>query len=339
MLLVGNNIKSYEDNLEKVPVSYLYHSLRNPKPDISAKISQLRIVRRLDAKQYSELKRTLPYVVCGMFNPPYRRTENFAYIEYFIVDIDHLPEKGLAPSEVRKRIEQDSRVVMSFLSPSEEGLKVLFRLKERCYDAGLYSLFYKAFVRKLSAECQLEQAVDARTCDVCRACFISIDPGVYYSPDATAVDMHAYLDISDPASLQEMKSAFCKEEKERARQKKAEAAPAEPDAEVMEKIRDLLRSKEKKQAEKVPAYIPEQLNEVMADLKRFIENTGIVVYEVVNIQYGKKLRMKIGLRQAEINLFYGKRGFSVVQSPRCGTSSEFNRMTADLIKAFLIENT
>lgn len=338
MLLVGTNIRSNADALKKVTIDYLYHSLRNPKPEISARIRQLRIIRRLNAKQYSELKRTLPYVVCGVFNPPFRRTENFAYIEYFMVDIDHLSEKGLVPSEVRKRIEQDSRVVLSFLSPSEDGLKILFRLKERCYDAGIYSLFYKAFVRQFSIEYQLEQVIDARTCDVCRACFISMDSDAYCAIDATAVDLHTYLDVSDSAGLQEMKSMFSKEEKKLNRQEEKEGVTIEPDAEVLEKIKGLLHPKGKKPVEKAPVYVPERLNEVMTDLKSYIEHTGVIVYEVVNIQYGKKLRMKTGLRQAEINLFYGKHGFSVVQSPRCGTSSELNQMMADLINMFLNEN-
>lgn len=80
---------------KKVTVEYLYYSLRNPKPDVEARIRQLRIIRDLDKKQYSLLKRQLPYVVCGMFNPPYRKTENFAYTEYFIVDIDHFQRKVL----------------------------------------------------------------------------------------------------------------------------------------------------------------------------------------------------------------------------------------------------
>ncbi len=338
MLLIGTNIRSSADLLKKVTIDYLYHSIRNPKSEISARIRQLRIVRRLNGRQYSDLKRTLPYVVCGVFNPPFRRTENFAYIEYFMVDIDHLSEKGLLPSEVRKCIEQDSRVVLSFLSPSEDGLKVLFRLKERCYDAGIYSLFYKAFVRQFSAEYQLEQVIDARTCDVCRACFVSMDPDAYYAIDAAAVDLHAYLDVSNAIGLQDMKSMFSKEEREQESEKEKEVASVDPDAEVMERIKSLLYPKEVKQAEKAPVYVPEQLNEVMADLKSYIENTGVIVYDIVNIQYGKKLRMKVGLRQAEINLFYGKHGFSVVQTPRCGTSSELNQMMADLINMFLDEN-
>ena len=46
----------------------------------------------------------------------------------------------------------------------------------------------------------------------------------------------------------------------------------------------------------------------------------------------------MGVRLGEINLFYGKRGFSVVQSPRSGTSDELNRLLADLITSYLLTN-
>ena len=76
MLSAGVNLLRDSDTLRKVTVDYLYHSLRNPKEEVKSRIHQLRVVRSLDEKQYKVLKRELPYIVCGMFNPPYRRTEN-----------------------------------------------------------------------------------------------------------------------------------------------------------------------------------------------------------------------------------------------------------------------
>ena len=89
MISAGINIIANADQLHKVPVKSVYDSLRNPRPNIVSAIRQLRIVREIDEKQYGALKRQLPYLVCGMFNPPYRKTENFAYAEYFMIDIDH----------------------------------------------------------------------------------------------------------------------------------------------------------------------------------------------------------------------------------------------------------
>ena len=66
-----------------------------------------------------------------------------------------------------------------------------------------------------------------------------------------------------------------------------------------------------------------------------LKETGLIVTEIISIQYGKKIRIKMGLKEAEINLFYGRRGFTVVKSPRCGTNEELNDVSAQLIQAFI----
>ena len=43
----------------------------------------------------------------------------------------------------------------------------------------------------------------------------------------------------------------------------------------------------------------------------------------------------MGQKEAEVNLFYGKRGFSVVISPRRGTNEELNNVVAELIQQFV----
>ena len=335
MIYAGKQIVSSTDKLSKVSLDYLYNSIRNPRKEVEAKIRQLRIIKDIDKKRYGLLKKELPYLVCGAFNPPFRRIENFAYTEYFIVDIDHIVEKGLSVEKVRQGIEKDARTVMSFLSPGEDGLKVMFRLKERCYDHGMYSLFYKIFVRQLSETYGLEQTIDARTSDVSRACFISIDPQIYYNPDAVVVDMSAYVDMSNPSLLFDIKKQAEKEIKD-AKAEKAVSVEKEkdPDMESIRQIREILKLKPGP-TEKNPAHVPEQLNDIIDDIKKYIEETGIQVTEIINIHYGKKIRMTLGLKQSEINLFYGKRGYSVVKSPRCGTNAELNTVSADLINSFI----
>ena len=80
------------------------------------------------------------------------------------------------------------------------------------------------------------------------------------------------------------------------------------------------------------------IRQIMNGLISFIEDQGISVYEVQNIQYAKKIRCKLGVRLAEINLFYGKRGFRPVQSPRTGTSQELNEIVEEIIKVYLHDN-
>lgn len=333
MIMASTNITSATDPLRKIREEYLHRSLVKPKPEIEARLRQLRVAYQIDPKLYAVQKRSLPYVVCGIFNPPYRRTENFAYIENFIIDIDHFSSKGLSASEVRQRIEGDTRTLMSFLSPSQDGLKVMFRLSERCYDAGKFSIFYKEFVKRLSQQYHLEQVVDGRTSDATRACFVSMDPDAYLNILCDPVYMNEYLDLSNPTLLMDMKAEQDKEEK--ANGKSEEAAPhGDPDKDVMERIKQQLNPSKPKR-EKPEAYVPAQLTEILGELKRYIEETGLIVSEMISIQYGKKIRIKMGLKEAEINIFYGKRGFTVVKSPRCGTNTELNDVAAQLIQAFI----
>lgn len=334
MLYAGNQITGSADKLSKVSLDYLYHSLIKPKAEIETKIRNLRIIKEIDNKRYNQLKRELPYLVCGVFNPPFRRTENFAYIEYFFVDIDHITGKGLCMAKVREEIQRDARIVLSFVSPSEDGLKILFHLKERCYDHGLYSLFYKLFVKEFSESYHLEQVIDAQTSDVCRACFMSMDEKAYFNPQAEGVDITAYIDVNNPNDLFDRKKEMDNSSLNAPSQSEHAPENNDPDQEAIARIKSILQLKNRA-AQKAAAYVPEQLNDVIDEIKKYIEDTGIQVTEIINISYGKKIRMKMGLKLAEINLFYGKRGFSVVISPRCGTNEELNNLTAELIKNYL----
>ncbi len=334
MLSVALNIKDVKEELRRIPVRSLYDAIRNPRESIRSLLRQLSVVRQMNPSQYALLKQQLPYFVCAMFSPSFRRTENFAYTEYFIVDIDHVSEKGLSMPELRKNITGDTRAMLCFLSPGGDGLKVMFRLSERCHDAGLYKTFYKLFLTRFSRQYGLEQVVDTKTCDVTRACFLSADAYAYFNPSAEPVVLTDYLNPEENVSM-----AFdLKREAEHAVRKECAPAPpsrTEPDKDIMARIKATLNPRPEPQ--RCPAYVPAILNDIIGDLQKYVEDKGVVISEIVNIQYGKKLRCKIGLRQAEINLFYGRRGFSVVQSPRTGTDAEANELMAQVIQSFLAE--
>jgi hypothetical protein len=334
MIQVGKSITSKDDPLQKIKVEYLYHKLLNPDAEIASKIRQLHIVRQMDSKQYAFLKRQLPYIVCGIFSPAFRRTENFAYTEYFMVDIDKLEEKELSVASLRLFIEGDTRVLMCFASPSQDGLKVMFKLKERCYDAGIYSIFYKLFLLEFAKQYSLEQVVDTRTSDVARACFVSVDANAYYNEQAESVDINAYINTEDTSALFRIKKEL-EADKSLAVRPVEKLVTSGPDDDVIQKIKSLLNPKALAISNKRDAFVPEELNLLMEMMVPFIEQTGIKVNDIVNIQFGKKIKMQTGLKQAEINLFYGKKGYSVVQTPRRGVNDELNAMMSDLITQFI----
>lgn len=333
MIMFGTNIQSADDPLRKMQESELYNCIVNPEAYVEAKIRQLRIAYQISPKQYAEQKRTLPYVVCGIFNPPYRNTENFGYTECFIIDIDHLSSKGLTIDAVKARIGNDERILMSFTSPSEDGVKVMFRLRERCYDAGLYSLFYKEFLHGFSEQYRLEQVADKRTSDVTRACFLSVDSEAFFNNDCESIDMGAYVNTSDSMAIFDLMAKQKKEEKELPKDDE-KITVSEPSKEILKRIKQCLNPA-KTIKNKTEVFVPDQLNMIIDDLIAYIQDTGLVVTEIIDIHYGKKIRINMGLKQAEINVFFGRRGFSVVKSPRNGTNAELNDLTAQLIQSFI----
>lgn len=336
MIMAGKNVTAKDDPLQKIKVEYLYHKLIHPDTEIESKIRQLRIVQQLDPKHYSTLKRQLPYVVCGMFNPPFRRTENFAYTEYFMVDIDHIAAKELHPEALKDKLKTDPRIVLCFVSPGQDGLKILFKLKERCYDAGVYSVFYKLFVAEFAQKYALEQVIDARTSDVARACFVSTDSDAYYNEQAAVVDMNNYLNSENSDELFRLRKQ-AEAKLPASPSGKTPEQPDGPDDEALKFIRSLLNPGGRNTKPKLDAYVPEELNLLMERLVPLIEQSGVKVIGIDNINFAKKIKLMLAEKQSEINVFHGKRGYSVVISPRRGTDNELNKLMATLIEQYIYE--
>ena len=336
MISVGTSVRNNTEPLMKVTPDYIFNALRNPKPNFESRIRQLRVVRQLNEAQYASLKQQLPYFVCATFNPPFRKSDNFAYTQYFVIDIDHIGAKGLIIGDLKAKFISDPRTLLCFVSPGEDGLKVMMRLKDKCYDAGVYSVFYKRFVSDFSTQYNLQQVVDAKTSDVARACFMSVDRNAYYNPSAEPVDMSRVINLMDSSELLRQKKAAEKDVKELTSQD----APRlrEPDEDSMDKVRQLLKMRQKKQAPVAQdVYVPEILNQLEEKLRNYVNDVGFTISEIINIQYGKKIRAELGLKKAEVNLFYGKKGFSVVVSPRTGTDESLNSLLAETVQTFINE--
>ncbi len=147
--------------------------------------------------------------------------------------------------------------------------------------------------------------------------------------------MKVYIDTENSFDL-------FKEKKELSETNKKLALDSQParddvDGDVVLKIKSILQTTPPK-PQKPEVYVPEQLNDIIDELQGYITETGIVLKGIVNISYGKKIKAVIGLKEAEVNLFYGKKGFTVVQSPRTGTSKEMNELLSGLIDSFLQTN-
>ncbi len=337
MISIGTKIQSNSDRLERITIAELVQKLSNPDKNVRELIKRLRIVREVDIKQYSILKRELPYFVCASFNPPLRKIDNFAYTEYFVIDIDHISEHGMNIDEIKVRLSKDPRVHIIFISPGEDGLKVMFKLSEKCYDAGVYRIFYKKFASQWAIEHKIEEALDYSTRDVARACFLSWDPDLYYNPLSDTISISSIIDLDNSLELFDIHREIQKEEKNKIETK---TLTSEPDEDALKKIKEKLSIGKKVQKENIKqVFVPQQVERIISDLTSFVNEFSIELYEAINIQYGKKLRFRLDSRKAELNLFYGKKGFTVVQCPKSGTSKELSEICQEIVYRYIDEIT
>lgn len=332
MVYKGLNIRSNTDILKPLSVVELYKIITEPQSDLERMIYTLRTVRSVDEKKYQSLKIQLPYIVCGCFNPLLRKTENFAHISYFVIDIDHISSANIDLLTLKSRLIQDSRVVLCYISPSNDGLKLLFKLKERCYDSGLFQVFYKKFAQSFANTHSLQDIIDCKTSDVTRACFLSSDVKAYYNSNADVVELDSFIDVNNLCELFDTKREIDKEEKNNKPQ--TQFVNKEPDKNAIDEIKNVLGLLKEKKV-KSDVYVPEQLNQIIDDLRKFLTELKIEVLEITDINYGKKIKVRVDNKYAECNLFYGRRGYSVVVSPRRGTDKELNELIQELLINYL----
>jgi len=335
MFQLGKKITSANDPLTSISFEDLIELIEKPNDEIVSMIHQLRMVLSIDVNKYRKLKTSLPYITCGNFSPSYRRTENFGSIEYFMLDLDHLHLLNLSPASLKKQICKDSRIFMAFTSPGNDGLKVLFKLKEKLYDAGKYSMFYKLFAHKFSEQYQLPQIVDDRTSDVTRACFVSHDTEIYVNEAADEVDISTIMDFD---SYLDMKILAAELKEIEASMPKVQAQSDKPllNDDILLEIKRKLNPNIRLKPDKI-IFVPEKLNENMALVKEQLLKFEMEVKQITDIHYGKKLNIMAKNYWAEINIFYGKNGYSVVKTPKRGSNIDLANLAHQVICELLIE--
>ena len=318
MLQAGKNIKQPGDKLFKIETEYLFEKINKPDAELKSKIDALRTLETISKEKYREKKTELPYFTCGIFNPPVRKTENFASIAFFIIDIDHLSENNENLMQLKMRLVEDDRIYMLFNSPSNNGIKIMFRLAEKCYDRIKYKLFYKVFTSRFAEQYNLQKVTDTGTNDVTRACFISYDKDAFLNTNAKNVDIKEFIDFENPEQVRTAEKLLQKPEK------KKDNISIKPASEPSLDVLDMIKQKLSPITRNKKITVPEKLNEIIPILEEKIKEHDIKIVKIIDIQYGKQIRFETGIHFAEINIFFGQRGFSVVKSTKQVCSEKLN---------------
>ena len=287
------------------------------------------MVRSMDEKQYKNLKKQLPYFVGSIFHPPIRRKEHFAVANYLILDLDYLEAANLSIETLMDDLKKLPQVALLFKSPSGDGLKVVFQLKTPCSDAALFSAFYKLFAHRFAKKNELQAVIDYKTSDVTRACFLSYDADAYFNPDCQKIDIQAFIpDLNFGAAEKDLKEVDTIIRKNQTQQlkKKTETLADNTFQKIKDKLNPSFRNKQKK-----TYYIPPQVESIIAHLTEQLVNFELQLVDTQPISYGRKIKIANEGVWAELNIFYGKKGFKVVPTTKTGSNAELASIAAQVV--------
>jgi hypothetical protein len=337
MFFIGTGFSSAPAHFETANLSQLAARIREPEPWLRELIKTLRNLRSIDPETYRKRKTALPWFIGATFLDQVRKAENLVCIEHFVLDIDHCLEHGHDPKALVQRLKDDPEVALAFVSPGGDGVKCVFTLDGRIEQPKVFSDFYRVFTRQFSARYGLEAAVDAKTFDVARVCFVSHDPGLWLNEKARPVVWKGIspglevavpeipfgngkpmvIDLGDVAGTPEKTGGM------------------EPGKELMKEIRKVLQPQPVRPPAQVMPPMPQRLRDAQPGVLQALLERGITVVEMKEIQYGLKLHLGYGGFHAEVNVFYGKQGFSVVPVPKSGTHPELNTLVCEIIHGAL----
>jgi len=333
MFYLGNNIlQSHVEKLQPVTIYEIFGKITNPDEDVKGLVEKLRRVRTIDRKAYDTVKKRLPYFTCSEFTDGLRKTENFVAAHGLVLDLDHCVCAEAAADELINKLKADARVMLLFVSPGGEGLKLVFRFQEPCPSAKTFSDFYKWFATSFARQYGLEQVIDFTTHDASRVCFLSYDADAYHNPDSEPLDWKVVVplfDINECPWKKEEKIDETNNKSHAGKEKKEDIDPS-----VYTEILKKLNPRAKPKKAKI-IHVPEQLQNIAEPVRTEAARYGIELKEVRDIHYGKKLVFEHGLNFAEINVYYGKNGFTVTITPKSGSNKELGEVMKKITEEVL----
>lgn len=335
MITYGLHITQANDPLQTMSLSLLLNKIKHPKAEFKARIEQLRRMNEIDPNQYKQLKRGLPYFCCGIFKPNYRKKENFSSVTVFTLDFDHFSESAMSKLEVFEKLQVDENIKFLFTTPSGDGLKAVFELDQACKDAGLYSHFYKTFAQKFAMKYNLTGVIDWVTHDVTRAVFLSADEQAWENPEAKKINIQDYIseDLDQDFTLFEKGfDALVKETSTDHKDTKGSILEGNVLTAIKQKINPNYKTRKQKEI-----FVPEHLNDILPLIEHELSNQNIKIVHINSINYGKQIKVKLNNLWAEINIFYGKRGFSVVRTTKTGSHKDLGELAYQIIDNCLNE--
>jgi hypothetical protein len=170
-----SNIIKTKQPLQPRPLSSIVRQIRT-SADLQKKISQIRAITVTKARQ-DKKEAILPAFWFQQFQGNKRKNIEFESTKFIIQDLDHI---SATLQDVRNKLAADNDVFMVFLSPSGDGLKVVYEMDQPVTGVEQYRNAFRYFKDLLETKHTIP--VDYND-DPARACYLSFDPELHVNMD------------------------------------------------------------------------------------------------------------------------------------------------------------
>ncbi len=173
----GKSVRS--NKLQTTSFEEVLHTIKTGSNGIKENIENIRACSDNSTRQQLKLQ-LLPYFNMGQFKNSIRDNAHFERTQHIILDADHIGVEKIA--QLKEQLKQDPTVSLAVISPSGDGMKVMYKLQTPITDEARYRSIYsyqgELFKQKYGLDVD---HVD----DPARACFVTYDPEVYVNFTAT----------------------------------------------------------------------------------------------------------------------------------------------------------
>jgi hypothetical protein len=334
--------------------------LRRGSEGLAAQVAMLRRLAHTDKGSYQARKKYLPFVIAAAFRGGIRRTDHVQAAYGWMLDLDHCYESQAQFERLQEQLWQDPRIWLMYVSPSGQGLKLLFRLDEPITNSKLFSDAYQAFARQFARQYELLDCIDLRTHDISRVSFLSHDPGARHRREPLRLHPRSYLTTGNHAPYPKIEPLPWEDEELPPPPVRPDTAPPppsvlppsqelparelpspettkkrEPEGEVWAQIRQTLRPEKRVRRRQIT--LPVEIEEISGPIVQAAEALGLRLKDMPDQNYGRKFVFTYQHLWAEVNVYYGKHGFSVVKSPKSGSHPELREIIFELVQQLLFD--
>jgi hypothetical protein len=318
MLYLGKNISSKEE-LQPVAFDSVAQAIRKDHYSLAAKIESLRQLLQIDRGIYNQKKKELPYFCFSNFKGNLRRSENFISTSYLVLDIDKLALLQL--NELKQKLPEDKRIRLFYQTPSGLGLKLIFEFSEEIKSAKEYHDLGYSFGLAFCREYQMESNLDKATIEVSRASFLSFDAEAHYNENPVLIEPSEYLLLGSQLS-----DLF-----ELSNKPKEEVKKSEPSVEVYKDILVKLGNKGKRISTD-GAVLSEFWLVFLKIMQPLLLSVACKMKETRSIAYGIQICIEHENGESgEANLYFGKKGYTVVRSNKATHQQMLNEILENII--------